>query len=207
MRSKVIILDYSLGNLHSVANAVRSLGHEPIISSEPDQILSASHLILPGVGAFERAMQRITERHLLEVIKEFAFSGKPLLGICLGMQLLFQISYEFKVTAGIGLLNGEVVSLPFASDEKLPNIGWRTLFTIKKTDGTLFDTHKRGSYFYFAHSFMASKLNPSDIVGIFNYGDHQIVATVQRENIFGCQFHPEKSGQDGLNILENFLKK
>ncbi len=192
------IIDYGAGNLFSVKNALDFLGIENKITSSSDDLRAADRLILPGVGAFPDAMRMLSESGLIGVIKE-EVQKKPLLGICLGMQMLFEKGYEFGETDGLGLIKGSV-KLMTPKDLAIPHIGWNSLEFNEPC--RLLDRVKNGEYVYFVHSFAAEC--PSDNVAAYcDYG-MKIPALVQNKNVYGAQFHPEKSGETGLNILRSF---
>lgn len=194
----IAIIDYGMGNLASVKNAFTSLGFACKITSDREEILSADKAVLPGVGAFKDAMQQLQSLHLIEVIREFVDSKKPLLGICLGMQLLFEKSYEYGETKGLCLLKGEIVH--FGNIRlKVPHMGWNNL-TID-SNSKLFKGLDN-PYVYFVHSYhLVTKANY--VNATTNYG-YDFIAAVENDNLFAVQFHPEKSGEVGLKILKNF---
>lgn len=195
----IAIIDYGMGNLHSVSKAVERLGCEMIVTSDPEQIMAADGAILPGVGAFGDAMANLRETGLVEVVKAYAESGKPLLGICLGMQLLFTESEEHGTHQGLNLLPGRVVR--FQGDFKVPHMGWNEL--VFSQPSPLFDNVEPG-HVYFVHSYHALPELSSDLLAISDY--HQpVTAIVGRNLIFGMQFHPEKSGPLGMALLERFV--
>lgn len=200
------VIDYGVGNLFSLASSLSAIGEECVVSSDKKVLDGCDKLILPGVGAFGAAMDKLREADLVRFIKDFAGRGKPLLGICLGMQLLFQRSFEFGAREGLGLIKGEVVSLEGALKAqskalKVPAIGWNEL--IIKRDHRLVSELKPNSYVYYVHSFYAP-------IGDYTvaYSDYGVPVTgiAAFENVAGCQFHPEKSGDAGLNILRAFCK-
>lgn len=202
---KIAIIDYNMGNLASVANAFSKIGHEASVVRSADGIKSFDKLILPGVGAYPTAMEHLRESGMLEAILEFAKSGKPLLGICLGMQLLFQKSYEFGENSGLGLIEGEVVLFDKArldNELKIPQMGWNKLFV--KKDTPLFNELAKEFYLYFVHSYHAV-CDEQYIIGETFYG-YSFPSAVQKDNIYGFQPHPEKSHEMGLKILENFVR-
>ena len=207
----VTIVDYGVGNLFSVRKALEKCGANVVLSADPDVLLKSDRLVLPGVGAFGGAISELQRLGLAETIQKFAASGKPLLGICLGMQLLFDESEEFGLHAGLGLIPGRVVPIPSISSNgdklKIPHIGWISLNpSIPKNswEGTVLSNVKPDDYVYFVHSFMAEPENLSDQLANCLYGGHSITAVVAHRNIIGCQFHPEKSGKVGLSILQTF---
>jgi glutamine amidotransferase len=195
----IAIFDYGIGNLYSVSKAVERLGYEAIVTSDPEQILAAEGAILPGVGAYGDAMQHLKESNLHDVVIQFAKSGKPLLGICLGMQLLFTRSEEHGSHEGLNLLPGDVVR--FRGDYKVPHMGWNRLSFLQLNP--LLSGLEEG-HVYFVHSFHVKPENPSDLLAVTDYYQ-PVTAIVGRENVFGMQFHPEKSGPIGMKLLGNFL--
>lgn len=198
----VAIIDYGAGNLMSVKKALDYIGAENEITMDKDKILSASHIILPGVGSFGDAMKSMESRSLVETVKSAALSGKPFLGICLGLQLLFGKSEESKGVNGLSLLNGEIVSIPKDMGLKVPHMGWNSVSI--KQNGGIFKDIPDESYFYFVHSYYLKHADEADVAGITEYGV-QIQCAVQRGNLCATQFHPEKSGEAGLKLLKNFL--
>ena len=198
----IAIIDYGAGNLFSVKNALDFLGLENKITNSADDLRRADRLILPGVGAFPDAMRMLGETGLISVIRE-EVQKKPLLGICLGMQMLFEKGYEFGETDGLGLIPGSVKLMHPAGDLPVPHIGWNSLE--KNVPCRLLDKCADGEYVYFVHSFMAKPSDENDLAAVTDYGT-RVPAMVARGNLFGCQFHPEKSGEVGLQMLRNFAK-
>ncbi|MGB3961620.1 MAG: imidazole glycerol phosphate synthase subunit HisH [Sulfurimonas sp.] len=200
----IAIVDYNMGNLASVKNAFAKLGKETVVESDPAKFKEYDKLILPGVGAFGDAMQHLHERNMVEAIKEFAASKKPILGICLGMQLLFESSEEFGHHEGLGLIKGSVVAFDeaaFSEPLKVPHMGWNRMFT---KPHPLFLNLDEEHYLYFVHSYHVICDNEADIIGTTNYG-YDFASAVAHDNIMGIQPHPEKSHKNGLAILENFI--
>ncbi|EES88820.1 imidazole glycerol phosphate synthase subunit HisH [Helicobacter canadensis] len=198
------IINYNSGNLASVQNAILKLGGEVRIESNPEKLKSYDRLILPGVGAFGEAMEHLEKSGMKESILEFAKSGKPLLGICLGMQLLFQKSYEFGEHLGLGLIEGEIIKFDkklLKEDEKIPHMGWNLVQKTKNSP--LLKDLEETFYLYFVHSYYLGDFK--NAIGISHYGV-DFTALVQKDNLLGIQPHPEKSHNVGLKILENFLK-
>ena len=193
------IIDYGAGNLFSVKNALDFLGVENIITKNPDDLIAADRLILPGVGAFPDAMRMLNESGLVEVIKE-QVKKKPLLGICLGMQMLFEKGYEFGETDGLGLIKGSVKLMHPEGNLPVPHIGWNALE--KNEPCRLLDRCADGEYVYFVHSF-AAECDSKNVAAYCDYG-MKVPALVFEGNVYGAQFHPEKSGETGLDILRCF---
>ncbi len=208
---KVLVIDYGIGNLLSVRRGFEFCGAKVQISSDPDEILKSSHIVLPGVGAFANAMNELQDRGLFDVVKELAKKGTPLMAICLGMQMLFDESEEFGVTKGLGIIPGRVVPIPSVTIEgsslKIPHIGWNELLISEGSywEKTCLETVIPGESVYFVHSFMAKTEDPKHSLSSCIYGGHTITSVVYKDNVYGCQFHPEKSGQIGLKILSKFL--
>ena len=200
----IAIIDYNMGNLASVKNAFAKLGKEAVVESNPEKFQEYDKLILPGVGAFGDAMQHLKERHMVEAIKAFAKSGKPMLGICLGMQLLFEHSQEFGEHEGLGLIKGNVVKFDnekFDESLKVPHMGWNRMFT---KEHPLFEGLDDEHYLYFVHTYHVTCKDEDDIIGETYYG-YKFTSAVAHDNIMGIQPHPEKSHKNGLKILENFI--
>ena len=197
----ISIIDYDAGNIKSVEKAMEYLGQEVIITRDKDIIMSSDKVILPGVGCFKDAMDKIREYKLDNVIFDVCDSGKPFLGICLGLQLLYKTSEESPGATGLGILDGEIIRIPDAPGLKIPQIGWNSL-DIKK-DSSLFKYINQGDFVYFVHSYFATNCNDS-LLAITDYGI-PLTAAVAKDNIYGCQFHPEKSGNVGLKILKGFV--
>lgn len=198
----IAIIDYGVGNLASVNKAFSYVGVESVISSDPEEILAADKVVLPGVGAFADAMNNLERTNMISIIKKVAEKGTPLLGICLGMQLLFDYSTEGgERVPGLGLLKGSVKQFPFDMGLKVPHMGWNSL-SLKQSNG-IFNGINENSYVYFVHSYYLTAADSKDVAATCNYGI-TFHAAVARENIMGTQFHPEKSGDVGLRILGNF---
>lgn len=208
---EVIVIDYGAGNLLSVQRGLEYCGAKVIVTAEPQKILSAKRVVLPGVGAFANAMMALNSLGLVTVIQELSDRKTPLLGICLGMQLLLDESDEFGVTKGLGLIPGRVIAVPdltlSGESQKIPHIGWSALQPSNKDLGwqnTLLKDNNQGDAAYFVHSFMADPNDASHRIADCLYGGHKISAMIGRDHIVGCQFHPEKSGEVGLKILRRF---
>lgn len=203
----VAVIDYGAGNIKSVMNAMRSLGEESVLTADTAVIESAEHVILPGVGAFGDAMARIREAGLEETIHRVCDRGTPFLGICLGLQLLFESSEESPGAVGLGILPGHILRIPELvpgeeTARKVPEIGWNNL-TFPR-EGRLFKDVPADSYVYFVHSYYLHADDPSIVTATTQYGV-TVEASVERGNVFACQFHPEKSERVGMQILRNFL--
>ena len=199
----IAIIDYDAGNIKSVEKALAYLGEEVRITRDREEILSADKVILPGVGAFGDAMERLHQYGLVDVIKEIVKKGTPFLGICLGLQLMFESSEESPGVEGLGLLPGKILKIPEAPGMKVPHMGWNSLKVSQ--DSRLFQDIPDGSYVYFVHSYYLKAGSEDIVAATTEYGTH-IHAAVEKGNLFACQFHPEKSSQTGLKILENFIK-
>ena len=199
----IAIIDYDAGNLRSVEKALLSLGEEVLVTRDRTELLAADKVILPGVGNFGDAMEKLKAYDLVRVIHELAERGKPFLGICLGLQLLFERSDEAPGVEGLGILKGEILRIPDKEGLKVPHIGWNSLHL--QNEGRLFRDLPEGFYVYFVHSYYLKAENPQIVKATTEYGV-TIDASVEQGNVFACQFHPEKSSQVGLKILENFAK-
>ena len=201
----VAIIDYGVGNLFSLSSSFRAIGEKAIITGDPQMIRDAERVVLPGVGAFSDAAKKLRESGLFHVVREEAERRKPLLGICLGMQLLFETSFEYGVHTGLGLIPGQIrpISDVIPPDLKVPHIGWNSL-TFSDTPSPIFRYLKNGDFVYFVHSFYATGCD-SFVSAVTEYGA-PLTAAVQRGSVFGCQFHPEKSGEVGLKILKAFCE-
>lgn len=200
----IAIIDYGVGNLFSLCSSLKKIGADAVVTSDPDVIRKADKLILPGVGAFADAAHKLRSSGLDHVILAEAAAGKELMGICLGMQMLFEKSYEFGEHKGLGLLRGSVVPMEgkIPQELKIPHIGWNALHFCKES--RLLRYIKEGDCVYFVHSYYAVDCDES-VVATAEYGA-ELTAAVQKGNIMGCQFHPEKSGEVGLNILRAFCE-
>lgn len=206
----IVVIDYGLGNTKSVMSALKNQGVEPLLSNDPEVIAGAEGVILPGVGAFPHGMHQLKQFDLVDPLTRYAQSGKPLLGICLGMQMLLSEGLEFEPTPGLGLIAGEVI--PLASKKglygRIPHVGWSPLerpTTEKWNDTILHDTVPETEA-YFVHSFIANPTEDKTILASTPYQGIVFCSAIRQDNIYGCQFHPEKSGPKGLKILKNFLK-
>ncbi|MEE1087311.1 MAG: imidazole glycerol phosphate synthase subunit HisH [Schaedlerella sp.] len=199
----IAIIDYDAGNIKSVEKALVALGQEIKITSDPEEILGADKVILPGVGAFGDAMENLNRRNLVPVIKKVVEKGIPFLGICLGLQLLFERSDETPGVEGLGILKGEILRIPSSEGLKIPHMGWNSLHF--ENNGRLFKGLPEQSYVYFVHSYYLKAKEEEIVKASTEYGTH-IHASVEKDNVFACQFHPEKSGDVGLHILKNFVE-
>ena len=199
------IVDYNMGNLASVQNAFAALGEKTIVESDPSKFNDYDKLILPGVGAFGDAMEHLRERNMINSLKDYAKSGKYMLGICLGMQLLFDSSEEFGKHEGLGIIKGSVKAFDeskFSEPLKVPHMGWNRMFT---NEHPLFDSLDEEHYLYFVHTYHVNCTDKKDIIGRTEYG-YEFVSAVTHNNVMGIQPHPEKSHKNGLKILENFIR-
>ncbi len=194
----IAVIDYGMGNLRSVQKAFEYLGYKAVITQQPSEIQKADKVVLPGVGAFKDAMQTIKQKGIDKVLYDVVEQKKPLLGICLGMQMFFEKSYEYGEHKGLAILQGEIVKLP--EGVKIPHMGWNSLNIKKKNP--LFEGLSEEPYVYFVHSYHLN--TEADIVSATTYYGKEIQVAAQKENVFALQFHPEKSGDVGLNILQNF---
>ena len=200
----VAIIDYGVGNLFSLKSSLKEIGAEAVVTSDEKVIAEADRIILPGVGAFEDAARRLRESGMAEVVKREAAAGKPMMGICLGMQLMFDVGYEYGVHEGLGLIKGSVRPIADVIPEgyKIPHIGWNLLRFRKESP--LFKYIKEEDYVYFVHSYYAAECDES-VIAVTEYGA-ELTAAVANGNVYGCQFHPEKSGEVGMKILKAFVE-
>ena len=211
MSARVTIVDYGLGNLHSVANAVKHLGAQVEYAEDGSAIADADRLILPGVGAFADGMRNLTSRGQVSALRAFAASGRPFIGICLGMQLLFDESDEFGVHEGLGIIPGRVARIGASAEVltnlKVPHVGWNRLHPTRECgwEGSLLAGTSVGTFAYFVHSYVAQPRNPAHVLAVTTYGPHRLTAAVAMGSVTGFQYHPEKSGPDGLAMLATFL--
>lgn len=212
IKHNVVVIDYGMGNLLSVRRGLEFVGASVTVTANPEKILSGTRIVLPGVGAFSHGMTQLRKLGLDSVVREVSKKGVPLLGICLGMQMLLDESEEFGRANGLGLIPGRVVPIPSVDKEgklqKIPHIGWSDLHLPNKEAswrGSLLRDLMPGEAVYFIHSFMADLINPHHCLAGCTYGGNVIPAVIFKDNITGCQFHPEKSGQVGLKVLKRFL--
>lgn len=201
----IAIVDYGVGNLFSLESSFKSIGADVVVTSDPNVIKSAEKIVLPGVGAFADAAKKLKDSGLKEMVVSEAKSGKPLLGICLGMQLLFDKSLEYGEHEGLGLIPGEVrpIEEVIPKEYKVPHIGWNQL-EFGRNKNPLFKYLREGECVYFVHSYYGANCSES-VIALTEYGA-SLTAAVAKDNVFGCQFHPEKSGKAGLNILRAFCE-
>jgi glutamine amidotransferase len=199
----ISIIDYDAGNIRSVEKALKYLGKDAVITKDRDVILSSDHVILPGVGSFGDAMNKLRSYKLDNTIYDVVEKGIPFLGICLGLQLLYESSEESSGVSGLGILKGKILRIPEAEGLKIPHMGWNSLDI--KESATLFKNIKENPYVYFVHSYYLRADDENEVMATTNYSVN-IHASVERGNVFACQFHPEKSGSFGLGILDNFIK-
>lgn len=200
----IAIIDYGVGNLFSLKSSFEKIGEKAIVTGDKDELLKADRVILPGVGAFGDAADKLKESGLFEFVKELSKTGKPIMGICLGMQLLFDKGYEYGEHEGLGLIKGEVrpISDVIPQGLKIPHIGWNALKF--KKDSKIFKYLNDGDFVYFVHSFYGANCGDS-VSAVSEYGA-ELTASVESGNVYGCQFHPEKSGDTGLKILKAFCE-
>ncbi|MCX5807596.1 MAG: imidazole glycerol phosphate synthase subunit HisH [Proteobacteria bacterium] len=209
----VVVVDYGMGNLLSVQRAFENCGARVVITNSPNVVERAECLVLPGVGAFADGMRELHSRGFVEAIRKFAKTGRPFLGICLGMQMMMETSEEFGIYEGLALIPGRVIMIPKTGSNgtlhKIPHIGWNGLLLPKNRedwDNTIFQDLSIGESVYFVHSFSVNPADPVNDLADCEYNGLSICAAIQSGNLYGCQFHPEKSGAVGLKIINTFLK-
>ena len=205
----IAIIDYDIGNVRSIINALERVGVTPVLTRNKDTILNANGVILPGVGAFAHGMKNLKKYDLLDTIYKYTDKGKPFMGICLGMQMLLEESEEFGTTKGIGLIEGRVIKLPIQNKdyEKLPHVSWNEITDQSiNWEETILDKIPKNSNMYFVHSFIAITSNENNTLSTTEYSNYRFCSSVKKGNIYGCQFHPEKSGEIGIKVIENFIK-
>ena len=211
LSKRITIIDYGCGNILNLARAIKFIGYEVDITHDKNKIINSSYVILPGVGAFGNAMKQIEKYNLRNTILEYAKSNKPLLGICLGMQILLTVSYEFGVHKGLGLIEGKVIKISNEKNKeiKIPHMGWNEIYpnnNKKEWKNKILKNSSIGKSFYFVHSFVCITKDYDSTIAVCNYSGISIPAVIATGNVFGCQFHPEKSGDNGLAVLKNFCE-
>ncbi len=211
LSKKITIIDYGCGNILNLARAIKFVGYEVDVTHDKNKIINSSYVILPGVGAFGNAMKQIEKYNLHNTILEYAKSNKPLLGICLGMQILLTASYEFGVHKGLGLIEGKVIKISNEKNKeiKIPHMGWNEIYpnnNKKEWKNKILKNSSIGKSFYFVHSFVCITKDHDSTIAVCNYSDISIPAVGATGNVFGCQFHPEKSADNGLDVLKNFFE-
>ena len=205
MKLTIAIIDYEMGNLKSIHKCLKHINVDSVITDDPKIILSADGVILPGVGAFGDAMMHLNEKNLTPIIHQVAKEGKPLFGICLGLQLLFSKSYEMGEHEGLNLIDGEVVLFDISKVDKVPQIGWNSVNFLDQNH-FLVQNIPNESYYYFVHSFYGTPTDEKNILGLTTYGEIQYCSIIQNKNVIATQFHPEKSSKYGIKMYENFIQ-
>lgn len=210
--SDVLVVDYGIGNVFSVCNALTKIGATPSLTRDAKAIRKADRVILPGVGAFSRAMENLRTFGLDELLTAYVSTGRPFLGVCIGMQVLMDTSSEFGVHAGLGLIPGKVEKIPSATTQgvalRVPHISWSKVHGTAPSPSGSWQrkVFEEDVHYYFVHSYMVCPADSSDLLAVTQYGGHQIAAAVRRDNITGVQFHPERSGPAGLQLLQHFVE-
>lgn len=207
--SRIRVVDYGVGNIYSALKGLRLFAQDVELTEDPSDIRAADALVLPGQGSFEAGMRGLKLRGLLDDVRAFAERGKPVLGICLGAQLLLQRGYEFGEWEGLGIIPGDVVHFPVLHDgAKVPHMGWNGMETedIARWNGTPLQGLRSGSEMYFIHSYVLQPTDPAHILATTVHGGVRFPSVIGKGNVIGCQFHPEKSGKEGLRIIENFVR-
>jgi len=205
---KIAIVDYGVGNLYSLIRAFEFFGVKTIVTEDEKELKGADAIILPGVGSFEAGMRGLEIRGLIETIKKMAKSGKPILGICLGAQLMLSEGHEFGLFKGLDIIKGKVVHFPILdNNEKIPHVGWNTIFPKKENDwdNSILRTFDKEDRLYFVHSYILEPESKENVFALTEYGGQTFCSVIKKENIYGCQFHPEKSGEVGLKLIKNFI--
>jgi len=206
----IAVIDYGVGNIKSICRALEKSGAEVCLTNDRDKVISSDGVLLPGVGAFAHGMEKLNSQGIDELLREFSETGKPILGICLGMQMLFDQSTEFGETKGLGLIPGQVLRLETLDEahEKLPHVSWNEIKpgTSSEWEGTILNSIKDGEDMYFVHSYYVKPANEEDVLSTTVYSQFEYCSTVKHQNIYGCQYHPEKSAETGLKIIKNFVE-
>jgi imidazole glycerol-phosphate synthase subunit HisH len=205
---KIAVIDYGVGNVRSIANAFENAGVSIVLTRDKDVIFGSDGVVLPGVGAFSHGMSNLNKYSLVKIIQDYADLNKPLLGICLGMQMFLEESDEFGISQGLGLIEGRVIKLSVENTicEKLPHVSWNEVEIGNCSwDKTIFDGIEDKTDMYFVHSYVAVPANKDDVLSTTIYSDHKFCSSIKKGNIYGCQFHPEKSAKDGLKVINNFI--
>jgi glutamine amidotransferase len=206
--TKIGIIDYGVGNIRSISNALNKLNCKAILVDAEKEVMSCDGIVLPGVGAFQHGMDRLKSKKLDEILKKYVDTSKPFLGICLGMQMLFEKSSEFGESIGLGFIEGDVKKFTRQKDIKIPHISWTGINSedYSSWKNTILESIDINSDMYHVHSYYAQPKDLDNILSFSMYNDFKYCSTVQKDNIYGCQYHPEKSGEDGLKILKNFIE-
>lgn len=207
MNPKIAIINYGVGNLFSVAKAFRRFTGGAFITEEAEEVRNADAIVLPGVGAFAEGMRGLAIRGLVPDIRSRADAGVPILGICLGAQILFSKGFEFGEYGGLELIKGSVVKFPPENTDKIPHVGWNGIYSGEKSSwkGSIIENIKDGANMYFVHSYIMRPDDAGDILAITRYGGREFCSAARKGNIYGFQFHPEKSGEEGLGIIKKFI--
>lgn len=204
----IAVIDYDIGNVRSILEAFKNQSADVILTNDEGEILKANGIIIPGVGSFSQGMENLKKYGLVKTIKKFVTTNRPLLGICLGMQLLFEESEEFGNNKGLGIISGKVIELPTKDhkNEKLPHVSWNEINSKTITwKNTILENIEEGMDMYFVHSFVAQPKDENNILSITEYSNYNFCSSIKKGNIYGCQYHPEKSGPSGLKIISNFI--
>lgn len=204
----IVVIDYGVGNVKSIINALKFNGVNALLSNKEKDIINASGIILPGVGAYSKAMENLNKLNLVDIITKYSKTNRPILGICLGMQMLMESSEEFGITKGLGLIKGNVKKFTFDASPrmKLPHISWSNLEPdVLNWNNTILDGLNSENNFYFVHSYVVIPTNKQEILSLSSYCNQIFCSAIKKDNIYGCQFHPEKSASSGLKIINNFV--